>query len=57
MVTNRVACLVLLFLLSPFRRNVEGSKSGQGEHQHGDATFELLPEGGPNIDVAGVDAG
>ena len=57
MVTNRVACLVLLFLLSPFRRNVEGSKSGQGEHQHSDATFELLPEGAPNIEVAGVDAG
>ena len=54
---NRVACLVLLLLLSGFCRNVEGSDSCQRKHQHIDACFELLPEGGPDLEVAGIDAG
>ena len=54
---SRVACLVLLLLLSLFCRNVEGSKSCQGQHQHGDACFKLLQEEEPNSEVAGVDAG
>ena len=57
MLAGRVAYLVSLLLLSLFCRNVEGSKGCQGKHQHGDACFELLQEGGPNIEVAGVDAG
>ena len=57
MLASRVACLVLLLLLSLFCGNVEGSKSCQGKHQHGDACFELLQEGAPYNVVAGVDAG
>ena len=57
MLATRVAYLVLLLLSRVFRRNVEGSNSRQRKHQYGDACFELLPEGGPNLEVAGVDAG
>ena len=57
MLASRVAFLVLLLFMSPFCRNVEGSESCQGKHQYGDACFKLLQEGGPNIEVAGVDAG
>ena len=57
MLAMRVACLVPLLLLRVFGRNVEGSNSRQRKHQYGDACFELLPEGGPNLEVAGVDTG
>lgn len=36
-------------------RDEQGPESGEGDHEDGDATLELLPEGGPDVVGARMD--